>query len=101
MSKSKTIHMIESTSDEQYELFQSIIQNAEKRITMLESMTREERIEYFRSRLYPQDINFDLDCGGTVLHVNSKFAKTLRKALPARCREYHKKLTLKTFTLAL
>ena len=27
MSKSKTIHMIESTSDEQYELFQSIIQN--------------------------------------------------------------------------
>ena len=92
MSKSKTIHMIESNSDEQYELFQSIIQNAEKRITMLEPMTREERIEYFRSRLYPQDINFDLDCGATVLHVNSKFAKNSEESIAGKVQRISQKI---------
>ena len=92
MSKSKTIHMIESNSDEQYELFQSIIQNAEKRITMLEPMTREERIEYFRSRLYPQDINFDLDCGATVLHVNSKFAKNSEESIAGKVQRVSHKI---------
>ena len=92
MSKSKTIHMIESNSDEQYELFQSIIQNAEKRITMLEPMTREERIEYFRSRLYPQDINFDLDCGATVLHVNSKFAKNSEESIAGKVQRVSQKI---------
>ena len=92
MSKSKTIHMIESNSDEQYELFQSIIQNAEKRITMLEPMTREERIEYFRSRLYPQDINFDLDCGATVLHVNSKFAKNSEESIASKVQRVSQKI---------
>ena len=92
MSKSKTIHMIESNSDEQYELFQSIIQNAEKRITMLEPMTREERIEYFRSRLYPQDINFDLDCSATVLHVNSKFAKNSEESIAGKVQRVSQKI---------
>ena len=92
MSKSKTIHMIESNSDEQYELFQSIIQNVEKRITMLEPMTREERIEYFRSRLYPQDINFDLDCGATVLHGNSKFAKNSEESIAGKVQRVSQKI---------
>ena len=61
MSKSKTIHMIESTSDEQYELFQTIIQNAEKRITMLESMTREERKALARAKM--NEINNKEDIG--------------------------------------
>ena len=92
MSNSKTIHMIESTSDEQYELFQSIIQGTEKKIAMLESMTREERIEYFRSRLYPQDINFDLDCGATVLHVNSKFAKNSEESIAGKVQRVSQKI---------
>ena len=92
MSKSKTIHMIESTSDEQYELFQSIIQNAEKRITMLESMTREERIEHFRRGLYPQDINFDMDFGSTVLHVQSKFTKSSADSIPDKVQRVSQKI---------
>ena len=92
MSKSKTIHMIESTSDEQYELFQSIIQVADRRITMLESMTREERIEYFRSRLYPQDINFDLDCGGTILHVSSRFLKNSEESISGQVQRVAQKV---------
>ena len=92
MNNSKTIHMIESTSDEQYELFQSIIQVADRRITMLESMTREERIEYFRSRLYPQDINFDLDCGGTILHVSSRFLKNSEESIAGQVQRVAQKV---------
>ena len=92
MSNSKTIHMIESTSDEQYELFQSIIQGTEKKIAMLESMTRDERIEYFRSRLYPQDINFDLDCGGTILHVSSRFLKNSEESIAGQVQRVAQKV---------
>ena len=88
----KTIHIIEPNSDEQYELFQSIIQDTEKRILMLEAMTQEERIEYFRSRLYPQDINFELDCGGTVLHVNSKFAKNSEESIACKVQRVSQKI---------
>ena len=88
----KTIHILETQNDEQYELFQSIIQGTEKKIAMLESMTRDERIEYFRSRLYPQDINFDLDCGGTVLHVNSKFAKNSEESIACKVQRVSQKI---------
>ena len=88
----KTIHILETQNDEQYELFQSIIQGTEKKIAMLESMTRDERIEYFRSRLYPQDINFDLDCGGTVLHVNSKFAKNSDENIAGKVQRVSQKI---------
>ena len=77
----KTIHILEPKNDEQYELFQSIIQDTEKRIATLEAMTREERIEYFHSRIYPQNINFELDFGGTILHVNSRFLKNSEESI--------------------
>ena len=92
MNNSKTIHMIESTSDEQYELFQSIIQVADRRITMLEAMTREERIEYFRSKLYPQDINFELDFGGTILHVSSLFLKNSEESISGQVQRVAQKV---------
>ena len=88
----KTIHILEIQNDEQYELFQSIIQGTEKRIAILEAMTQEERIEYFRSRLYPQDINFDWDCGGTVLHVNSKFAKNSEESIACKVQRVSQKI---------
>ena len=71
----KTTHIITTHTDEEYEMIQAIRREGEKKIPLLEAMTREERIEYFRSRLYKQDINFDMDFGSTVLHVQSKFTK--------------------------
>lgn len=71
----RNIRIITTDTDEEYEMLQSIRRESEKKIPILEAMTREERIEYFRSRLYKQDINFDMDFGSTVLHVQSKFTK--------------------------
>ena len=88
----KTIHILETQNDEQYELFQSIIQDTEKRIAMLEAMTREERIEYFRSRLYPQDINFELDFGGTILHVSSLFLKNSEESISGQVQRVAQKV---------
>ena len=72
----RNIRIITTDTDEEYEMLQSIRRESEKKIPILEAMTREERIEYFRSRLYKQDINFDMDFGSTVLHVQSKFTKS-------------------------
>ena len=72
----RTIHIITTHTDEKYEMLQAILRENEKRIPILEAMTREERIEHFRRGLYPQDINFDMDFGSTVLHVQSKFTKS-------------------------
>ena len=88
----KTTHIITTHTDEEYEMLQAIRRENEKKIPLLEAMTREERIEYFRSRLYPQDINFDLDCGGTVLHVNSKFAKNSEESIACKVQRVSQKI---------
>ena len=88
----RTIHIITTHTDEEYEMLQAIRRENEKKIPLLEAMTREERIEYFRSRLYPQDINFDLDCGGTVLHVNSKFAKNSEESIAGKVQRVSQKI---------
>ena len=72
----RTIHFITTDTDEEYEMLQAIRRENEKKIPLLEAMTREERIEHFRRGLYQQDINFDIDFGSTVLHVQSKFTKS-------------------------
>ena len=72
----RTIHFITTDTDEEYEMLQAIRRENEKKIPLLEAMTREERIEHFGRGLYPQDINFDIDFGSTVLHVQSKFTKS-------------------------
>ena len=72
----RTIHIITTHTDEEYEMLQAIRRENEKKIPLLEAMTREKRIEHFRRGLYPQDINFDMDFGSTVLHIQSKFTKS-------------------------
>ena len=88
----KTIHIVTTETDEEYDMLQEILNEGRKSLPMLESMTRDERIEYFRSRLYPQDINFDLDCGGTVLHVNSKFAKNSEESIAGKVHRVSQKI---------
>ena len=78
----RTIHFITTDTDEEYEMLQAIRRENEKKIPLLEAMTREERIEHFRRGLYPQDINFDIDFGSTVLHVQSKFTKSSADSIP-------------------
>jgi len=61
-------------------------------LPLLEAMTREERIEHFRRGLYPQDINFDMDFGSTVLHVQSKFTKGSVDSIPDKVQRVSQKI---------
>ena len=71
----RNIHIITTETDAEYEMLQEILREGNKRLPMLEAMTKEERIEYFRERLYPRKLNFDMDFGSTVIHVNTHFDK--------------------------
>ena len=88
----RTIHIITTHTDEEYEMFQAILRENEKQIPLLEAMTREERIEHFRRGLYPQDINFDMDFGSTVLHVQSKFTKSSADSIPDKVQRVSQKI---------
>ena len=48
---------------------------------ILLSMTKEERIEWFRESRYPYLINFDMEIGNTVYSVSSHFNKTANESL--------------------
>ena len=88
----RTIHIVTIETDEEYEMIQAILRENEKKIPLLEAMTREERIEHFRRGLYPQDINFDMDFGSTVLHVQSKFTKGSVDTIPDKVHRVSQKI---------
>ena len=88
----RTIHIITTHTDEEYEMLQAIRRENEKKIPLLEAMTREKRIEHFRRGLYPQDINFDMDFGSTVLHVQSKFTKSSADSIPDKVQRVSRKI---------
>ena len=75
----KTIHVITPETDEEYDMFQEILSESRNRLSKLEAMTKEERIEYFRRGLFPRKLDFDLDFGSTVIHVNTRFAENSKE----------------------
>lgn len=88
----RTTHIITTHTDEEYEIIQAILRENEKQIPLLEAMTREERIEHFRRGLYPQNINFDMDFGSTVLNVQSKFTKCSTDSIPDKVQRVSQKI---------
>ena len=75
----KTIHVITPETDEEYDMLQEILSESRERLPMLEAMTKEERIEYFRKGLLPRKLDFDLDFGSTVIHVKTRFAENSKE----------------------
>lgn len=91
MSKNKdsnNIHIITTETDAEYEMLQGILREGDKRLPLLEAMTREERIEYFHSRFYPQNLNF----GSTIIHVNTHFDKKSQENVIDRVRRVSDKI---------
>ena len=83
----KTIHIVTTETDEEYDMLQEILNESRKRLPMLEAMTKEERIEYFRKGLFPRKLDFDLDFGSTVIHVNTHFdQKSKENVIDRVCR---------------
>ena len=88
----RTIHIVTTETDEEYEMIQEILRNSRKRLPMLEAMTKEERIEYFRKGMFPQKLDFDLDFGSTVIHVNTRFAENSKENVIDRVRRVSDKI---------
>ena len=88
----KTIHVITHETDEEYDMFQEILSESRNRLSKLEAMTKEERIEYFRRGLFPRKLNFDLDFGSTVIHVNTHFAENSKENVIDRVRRVSDKI---------
>ena len=88
----KTIHVITPETDEEYDMLQEILSESRNRLPKLEAMTKEERIEYFRKGLFPRKLNFDLDFGGTVIHVNTRFAENSKENVIDRVRRVSDKI---------
>ena len=88
----RTIHIVTTETDEEYEMIQEILKDSRKRLPMLEAMTKEERIEYFRKGLFPRKLDFDLDFGSTVIHVNTRFAKNSKEDVIDRVRRVSDKI---------
>ena len=88
----KTIHVIALETDEEYDMLQEILSESRKRLPMLEGMTKEERIEYFRKGLFPRKLDFDLDLGSTVIHVNTHFDQKSKENVIDRVRRVSDKI---------
>ena len=88
----KTIHVITPETDEEYDMLQEILSESRNRLPKLEAMTKEERIEYFHNGLFPRKLDFDLDFGSTVIHVNTRFAKNSKENVIDRVRRVSDKI---------
>lgn len=88
----KTIHVITPKTDEEYDMLQEILSDSRKRLPMLEAMSKEERIEYFRNGLFPRKLDFDLDFGSTVIHVNTHFDQKSKENVIDRVRRVSDKI---------
>ena len=88
----KTIHVITPETDEEYDMLQEILSESRNRLPKLEAMTKEERIEYFRKGLVPRKLDFDLDFGSTVIHVNTRFAENSKENVIDRVRRVSDKI---------
>ena len=88
----RTIHIINPETDEEYDMLQEILSESRNRLPKLEAMTKEERIEYFHNGLFPRKLDFDLDFGSTVIHVNTRFAENSKENVIDRVRRVSDKI---------
>ena len=88
----RTIHIITPETDAEYDMIQEILSESRNRLPMLEAMTKEERIEYFRKGLFPRKLDFDLDFGSTVIHVNTHFDQKSKENVIDRVRRVSDKI---------
>ena len=88
----KTIHIVTTETNEEYDMLQEILNESRKRLPMLEAMTKEERIKYFRKGLFPRKLDFDLDFDSMVIHVNTHFDQKSKENVIDRVRRVSEKI---------
>ena len=70
-------------TDNEHNLITEMLNSIEQIENILSSMTRSERIAWFRSKQFPRKIDFEKEISGTVYtvrtHFNSDSSETLRE----------------------
>ena len=62
-------------TEKQWEIVEEIWANVEQETTYLATLSREQRLAWFREHQYPHPISFEREIGGTVYTVNAHFSE--------------------------
>ena len=68
------VFQIELT-EKQWEIVEEVWASVEKEMAHLATLSREQRLAWFREHQYPRPISFEREIGGTVYTVNAHFSK--------------------------
>ena len=74
---------IVNLTDNEHNLITEMLNSIEQIENILSSMTKSERVDWFRRKQFPRKIDFEKEIGGTVYtvrtHFNSDASETLRE----------------------
>jgi len=76
----------------EYEMLTDILDESQNKTEKLKSMTREERLDYFRAQMYPRKLDFEMDFGTTVLEVNTRFDRQSEESVVDKVERLSKKV---------
>lgn len=67
--------------------YRDIHEAIDKTTQMLLTMTKDERIDWFRKSQYPYPINFDMEIDNTIYSVTSHFNRTANESLQEKAQQ--------------
>ena len=67
-------------TEKQWEIVEEIWAKVEQEIAYLATLSKEQRLAWFREHQYPHPISFEREIGGTVYTVNAHFSKEAETA---------------------
>ena len=67
-------------TEKQWEIVEEIWVNVEQETVYLATLSKEQRLAWFREHQYPQPISFEREIGGTVYTVNAHFSENTETA---------------------
>ena len=74
-----SVFQIELT-EKQWEIVEEIWVNVEQETVYLATLSKEQRLAWFREHQYPHPISFEREIGGTVYTVNAHFSEDAETA---------------------
>ncbi len=67
-------------TEKQWEIVEEIWAKVEQETAYLATLSKEQRLAWFREHQYPHPISFEREIGGTVYTVNAHFSKEAETA---------------------
>ena len=67
-------------SEKEWEIVEEVWEKVEQEIAYLATLSREQRLAWFREHQYSRPISFEREIGGTVYAVNAHFSENAETA---------------------